>query len=177
MTATATASSISPIDRRDLINEILKLPEKELWSIVELRLNLPPSSSSSSRQLHGNGNEHEDIEYWTENALVEELFLQLACTKKTAVARNRLSRKYVVVTDYKYYQQALKLRRWIPIARPPPEFVVNLSDLSSRVIVELKVLQNTQDVLKQAVGRIFENIDEQQYHLSIASQLKVRLEK
>jgi hypothetical protein len=83
----------------------------------------------------------------------------------------------MTIADYKYYNQAKALRNWIPIARPPPEFIVNLSDLSTRVIAELKVLQNTQDVLKQAVGRIFENIDAQQYHLSIASQLKVGLDK
>jgi ABC-type uncharacterized transport system substrate-binding protein len=54
---------------------------------------------------------------------------------------------------------------------------VNLSDLSSRVIAELKTIENPEDILKQAVGRVFENIDEEQYHRSIASQLKVRLEK
>jgi hypothetical protein len=120
--------------------------------------------------------EHIDDEYLTTNALVEEVFLQLACNKKTAVAQNRETRKYMTVKDYKYYRQALELRRRIPIARPPPEFVVNLSDLSTRVIAELKVLQDP-DILKQAVGRIFENIDARQYHLSIASQLKVRVVK
>ena len=118
-----------------------------------------------------------NIEQWTEAYLIDELFLQLACTKKTSVARNRITRKYMTVTDYKYYNQAKALHRWIPLARPPPEFVVNLSDLSTRMIAELKALQNAQDVLKQAVGRLFENIDERQYHQSIASQLRVRLVK
>ena len=150
-----------------------------LWDLIDTRLNRPKGCRINGEYVEiidANG-KPSAVEYWTENALVEELFLQLAGTKKTAVAKNRLSRKYMLLTDYKYYQQALELRRWIPIARPPPEFIVNLSDLSTRVIAELKVLQNTQDVLKQAVGRIFENIDEQQYHRSIASQLKVRLDK
>lgn len=166
---TATASSITPIDRRNLINEMLKLSENEFWHVVELRLNLPPSSSNL---LHGN----EHIEYLTKNALVEELFLQLAGTKKTTVAQNRISRKYMVVTDYKYYRQALELRRWIPITRPAPAFVVNSCDLSAKIFSELKVSEDAQSVLKQAVGRIFEDIDARQYHISIAQFLEVVLE-
>lgn len=38
------------------------------------------------------------------------------------------------------------------------------------------VLEDPGDVLNQAVGRIFENIDPVQYHLFIASKLKVKLE-
>jgi hypothetical protein len=79
------------------------------------------------------------------------------------------------ITVYKYYQQALSLRKWIPIARPAPEFVVNISDLSARIVAELKILDDSQIVLKQAVGRIFENIDTCQYHLSIAQFLEVVL--
>lgn len=121
--------------------------------------------------------EYPDIEQWTEACLVDELFVQLATTKTTAVARNIQSKKYMTITEHKYYKQAQELRKRIPIWRPPPEFIVNLSDLSSRVIAELKALENVQDVLKQAVGRIFENIDEHHYHLSIASKIAVRLEK
>src|SRR5690349_10248558 len=127
---TATATSISRLDRRNLISTLLDLPDEDFWSIIELRLNLPSSSCHLDR--------NDDIEYWTENALVEELFLQLACTKKTAVAQNRISKKYMTVTNYKYYKQAEALRKWIPIAMPPPEFIVNLSDLSTRVFGELK---------------------------------------
>jgi hypothetical protein len=167
---TATASSITAIGRRNLINSMLRLPEEEFWHIVELRLNLPPSFSSS-RLLYGN----EHIEYLTKNALVEELFLQLACTKNTAIAQNRISRKCMVATDYKYYRQALELRRWIPIARPAPAFIVDSCDLSAKILAELKILEDAQIVLKQAVGRIFENIDARQYHFSIAQFLEVVL--
>jgi hypothetical protein len=52
-----------------------------------------------------------------------------------------------------------------------------MSDLTTRIIAELRSLDDPQDVLKQAVGRIFENIDSRQYHLSIARKLKVRLDK
>jgi hypothetical protein len=103
---------------------------------------------------------------------VEQLFLELACTKLIVSHDGKCG-----ITVHKYYNQALALRNWILFTRPAPEFVVNLSDLSTHVIAELKTLQDPQDVLKQAVGRIFENIDSVQYHLSIADQLLVRLEE
>jgi hypothetical protein len=124
--------------------------------------------------------EWEGIEYWTEECLIDELFLQLAGTKEIINHNGRS------VTIYKYYNQAFALRKWIPISKSPSEFIINLSDLGLRTIAELKALsyKGTKDyrsdlgyVLKQAVGRIFENIDFRQYHLSIARNLKVRLEK
>jgi hypothetical protein len=162
MTAIAS-SAAAPIDRRDLINAILELPEKDFWDLVRSRLNLPP------QQNQIDANEH--IEYWTEECLIDELFLQLACTKQTMYHNDKN------ITVHKYYHQALALRKWIPIARPVPAFVVNMSDLSVRLVAELKILDDPQIVLKQAVGRIFENIDACQYHLSIASKLKVRFKK
>ena len=76
------------------------------------------------------------------------------------------------------YLQVFRLRRWIPIAKPAPKFIVNMSDLiPTRIIAELKALDKdgSQYVLKQAVGRVFENIDFRQYHLSIARNLEVVL--
>jgi hypothetical protein len=160
---TAVASSLTPIVHNDLTNTILRLPEKDFWDLVELRLNLP----SSSQQSQIDANEH--IEYWTEACLIEGLFLQLASTKQ-AISHNGKT-----ITLYKYYHQALAMRKWIPIARPVPSFVVNTSDLSARIVAELKILDDPQIILKQAVGRIFENIDARQYHLSIAGVLEVVL--
>jgi hypothetical protein len=160
MTAIAS-SAATPIDCRDLINAILELPEKDFWDLVRLRLNLPP------QQNHIDANEH--IEYWTEEYLIDELFLQLASTKQTMYHNDKS------ITVYKYYHQALALQKWIPIADPARAFVVDISDLSARTIAELKVLKDAQMVLKQAVGRIFENIDARQYHLSVARTLEVVL--
>jgi hypothetical protein len=112
------------------------------------------------------------IEQLTEAALVDELFLQLATTKSVVSHNGRCG-----IIVHKYYARALVLRKWIPIARPVPKFVVNLSDLGTKLITELRCLENPGDVLKQAVGRIFENIDERQYHQSIARNLKVELAK
>jgi hypothetical protein len=160
---TAVASSVAPIVPDDLTDAILRLPEKDFWNLVSIRLNLP----SQNLILVIDANEH--IEYWTEACLTEELFLQLASTKQT------VSHDDKSITVYKYYHQALTLRKWIPIARPVPAFVINISDLSARIVAELKILDDPRIVLKQAVGRIFENIDSRQYHLSIAQSLEVAL--
>lgn len=120
--------------------------------------------SSSSRLQQGQ-------EYWTEGCLIEEIFLQLAGTKEIVDHNGKR------VTIYKYYNQAFRLRRWIPVARPAPEFIVNMSDLATKIVAGLRALDKdgSQYLLKQAVGRIFENIDVRQYHLSIARKLEVIL--
>jgi hypothetical protein len=111
------------------------------------------------------------LEYCTEECLIDELFLQLARIKEIVKQNSRC------VNVYKYYCQAFRVLRWIPIAKPPPKFVVNISDVEARIIAELKALDKdgSQYVLKQAVGRIFENINFRQYHLSIARNLEVVL--
>ena len=83
------------------------------------------------------------------------------------------------ITVRKYYRLATELERWIPIARPPPEYLVDKSDLNDRLRKELldEITSNDarQYILKEAVGRIFENLNFERYHLSIARNLKVRL--
>jgi hypothetical protein len=172
----ATASSISPINRRDLINAISELPENDFLDLVDIRLNRPKALRMRGEYLEiiDANNKPSIVERWTENCLVEQTFLELATTKLIV---SHDGSGTCGITVYKYYNEALRLRNWIVLSRPAPEFVVNLSDLSTRVIAELQVLRDPQDVLKQAVGRIFENIDPVEYHLSIASQLVVRLEE
>src|SRR5919198_3409278 len=104
------------------------------------------------------------IDYWTYECLIDELFLQLA-GRKEVVSHNGKN-----VTVYKYYHQAMILRRYIAVADPEnrPSFIVNLSDLTPRIISELKAIDDIQLVLRQAVGHIFQNIDFRLYHLSVA---------
>jgi hypothetical protein len=174
---TSATSSASPIDRRNLINAILKLREKDFLDLVEIRLNIPKGFRLLTNAL---GEEYVEIidandkpsivERWTALRLQEHLFLELATTK-SLVSHNGTCG----ITVHKYYNQALALRKWILFSRPVPKFVVEKSNLSARVIAELKVLDDSQVVLKQAVGRIFENIDEFEYHMSIARFLEVVL--
>jgi hypothetical protein len=164
---TAVVASIAQLSCADLTYAVLKLPEEDFWKLVRIRLNLPVSLSQD--QIIITDEELSHREYWTEECLIDELFLQLAFTKQTILHNDKS------ITVHKYYHQALALRKWIPIARPAPAFVVDISDLSARTVAELKVLNDPQTVLKQSVGRIFENIDTRQYYLSIAQFLEVVL--
>jgi len=112
---------------------------------------------------------------WTREKLIDELFLHLA--RISEIVTNENGEKIAV---RKYYPLATELERWIPIARPPPEFIVDKSDFNDRLRKELldEITSDDarQDVLKEAVGRIFENLNFERHHLSIARNLKVRLE-
>jgi hypothetical protein len=83
-----------------------------------------------------------------------------------------------VIEVKKYYRRARELLYRIPLWQPTPEFEVVESDLTEKLRKELQ--ENTsnewrQDVLKQAVERIFENVNFRYYHLSVARLLRVRL--
>jgi len=153
----------------DLEEQIIRLPDQQFYRLVAVRLNVPLSAN----QMIERGIKADEREYWTEEYLVDELFLRIAGTKE-AVIHNGKS-----VTIHKYHNQALRLQKWIPIAKPTPEFIINISDLTPRILSELKMLDicSYNYVTKQAIGRLFEEIDVRQYHLSIGRKLKVRLDK
>jgi hypothetical protein len=112
---------------------------------------------------------------WTVESLVDELFLNLSGTK--AIVTND---KGKTITIRKYYSQARQLIRWIPVVRlPSNEFVINICDLAPQVIRQIESVidspRTLQYVLTQAVGRIFENLDFEYYHISIAKNLRVKM--
>jgi hypothetical protein len=153
----------------DLLDQIIGLAEEDFWKLVNIRLNVP-LSEIQTKEMRIN----EDCEYWTENYLIEEIFLRIAPIKETIIHEGKK------ITIYKYYSQALRLAKWIPIAKPQVEFVISISDLTLRIVAELKALGETdsQNILKLAVGKIFENIvGSRCTHTSIIRNLKVRLDK
>jgi hypothetical protein len=122
----------------------------------------------------GRGNEQ--IEYWTIECLIDQLFLNLCSIRQTIINDNGRA-----VTIRKYYAQARELLKWIPIARlPSNEFVINIFDIRPAIRKEIESIANNhktlQYVLAQAVGHVFENLDFEYYHLSIARNLRVRFE-
>jgi 16S rRNA G966 N2-methylase RsmD len=76
----------------------------------------------------------------------------------------------------KYYNQAHNLLK-IGAYTPVPRFPVSVSDICPELLKELSVLDKNDRrfVLKQAVGRIFEDINSKLYHNSISRVLEVRL--
>ena len=149
-------------------NYILKLNDEDFWNLINKRLGFPTSANEIERVR-----DTSDIEYWTISHLTDELFLQLAKIKEIL---NYNGKK---VTFYKYYNQALRKWKWIPIYKPKAKFIINISDLTPRIYCELKSLtkHTIQYVLKEAVKRIFENIDFKFYHEHIEDNLEVVLDK
>jgi len=113
---------------------------------------------------------------WATECLVDEVFLNLAAIKEIIT----IEEKSRSIRIKKYYRQARELMKWIPIARPSSEFVVYIGDLTPKVRKEIESIisypKTLQYVITQAVGRIFENLDFEYYHFSIARNLRVRFE-
>jgi hypothetical protein len=115
---------------------------------------------------------------WTTDRLIQEVYICLAKVKERVPERNGA----FYITS-KYEKQAREKIYKIAIYRPPPRFIINISDLSLRVKTELEVIckeSNKRTVLillKEVAGRFFENLDFVYYHTSIKSLLQVRLEK
>ena len=111
-------------------------------------------------------------EAWSTERLIDELFLELDNVKEIDEKSGLIKRKYE--------EQAKWLMHRIPVYRPAPPFIVNLSNLdSTRIKEELADLDNeTLDyVLKESIGRIFECIDQRYFRLSVRRFLKWEIGK
>ena len=116
-----------------------------------------------------------DSEYlWTISKFQDELFQELSnCTKP-------LDNNGVVVETQPYYNQARELMYLIPISKPTIPFEINRSDLSEGMrkrIVDLKKENHPREfkeIIIEAVGKIFENINAKYYHESVRRCLKVK---
>ena len=117
----------------------------------------------------------------TNDFLIDTLKSNLARVREinnTSASEKRKEKAYRLFGDRKYYNLAFVLLI-AGVCNPVPEFVINLSDLTSELKKELANLDViTRDfVAKQAVGRIFEDIRFDLYHNSISRVLKVRFKK
>jgi hypothetical protein len=120
---------------------------------------------------------------YTSDYLIDKLKAILATTigvnTLSIIYRRWLNDKRVAIYgDRKYYNQAFDLLN-VGAYKPTPYFIINLSDLTRELRSELSSLekQTRQFVLKQAVGRIFEDINSDLFHNSISRVLKVKFEK
>jgi hypothetical protein len=121
--------------------------------------------------------ESESPDFWTLECFVDKIFLRLVEVKETVHNEGK------EIHVKKYYRQAREKFQWISIAKPSPAFIIYISDLTQEIKTQIEQLMATSSpdnlryVLTQAVGRIFENLDFEYYHLSIARNLRVRIEK
>ena len=100
-------------------------------------------------------------EAWSTERLIDELFLELDNVKKIDEKSGLPKRKYE--------EQAKWLMHRIPVYRPAPPFIINLSDLPTRIKEELADLddETLEYVLKESISRIFEDIDQRYFRLSV----------
>jgi hypothetical protein len=112
---------------------------------------------------------------WSTEYLIDRLTVALGSIK---IQIEDDGADHQVITVNRYYSQALKLAHLIPVASPPPPFVVSWSDLPKDLQGRLLALDKDRFgyAVRLAVGRIFENIDSDLYHISIARSLVVRIE-
>ena len=113
------------------------------------------------------------FQYWTTNYIIEDLKYELCkfidYIKDEEMGEFVEGRRYCDLARYLLYH--------ISVYRPVPIFRISLSDLNEKLKQELEILDRSTlvYVLKQAVGRIFEDIDARYYHTSISSILEVQL--
>jgi hypothetical protein len=127
-----------------------------------------------------------ETEVWTIECLIDETYLSLAncrevfcLTSSNKAGLEARLNSGTGVLRRKYVEQARYILYRMPIYKPPPEFVVSVSDLDDRVKEALvKEDQATRKyILKRAVERIFESVDSRFYLLSVKAHFKVRLDK
>jgi hypothetical protein len=140
-----------------IVKKEKRYPHKELYPENEIR----SSSAGSHTTLNA---AYLQEEPWTTERVKDELHYYLERFKDKN--NNR-----------KYEEQARRLIYKIPIYRPTPPFIVDKKDLSTRLIIELQgsAEKTRNEILKSAVGRIFENIDERYYIQSVKKLLNVEL--
>jgi hypothetical protein len=85
-------------------------------------------------------------------------------------------------SSFSYYEkQAYDLMYRIPVHKPTPIFEIRISDLNEQVKKELDDRWNHKReidyILREAVGKIFANLDERYFLLSVKRCLQVRLTK
>lgn len=111
-------------------------------------------------------------DFWTYNYLIDVLKEQLSTIKYSIC--NEVGKN--LYDCRKYYDLA---HRFLKIAgfKPVPRFSIYLADLSSEIIQKLYELEpmDLDYVLKQSVGRIFEDVNREIYHNSISRILEVEL--
>jgi hypothetical protein len=133
---------------------------------------------------------------WSFAAISDELFISMLDTKAAFCMINS-NRKISSMPDHNdgekvyrcntgsgvlrrlYEEQARYKMFRIPVLRPPSIFVVYLKHLDDRLKNELASLdrESKDYVMKEAIGRLFENIDKRFFLLSVKPLLKWRLEK
>jgi hypothetical protein len=127
----------------------------------------PRSSASNSKDSNNYdpGKEISDVP-WTNNCLTDKLVYRLGSTSSYKI--NAVSKEILIT--HKYYDQAEWVLYHINIHKPPPQFVINLSDLTRKLKEEISSLRPTpstlNEVITTAVRRMLESVNPEYYHVN-----------
>jgi hypothetical protein len=117
---------------------------------------------------------NEQKELWTIEYLVDRLFFEMVEIKDEAEGWE----DYQHEGQKKKYEERGKDAIKMAAGRPPPIFIINISDLTWRLKFELNGLDiDTLDyVVRQAIERLCENVNSKLYHLTLKKFLGWRFE-
>jgi hypothetical protein len=112
--------------------------------------------NSNDYNGYGSNNKNNNIsEIWTLEKLKDELYVHLMTVE--------------VNGERKYEAEARGLLYKIPVHQPTPAFIISNSDLSSKLIKELSILNydDLDAVIKEVISWIYESINKSYFLLSI----------
>lgn len=115
-------------------------------------------------------------EYWTIAALEDELIFELSSATTFTIDKDTGT----IHINHKYYEQAESNLYRMNIWDRPPEFIINHSDLTTKLQSELASLykfcpKKFERVVTNAVQIIIETINHRYFHLNgVASKVKWR---
>jgi hypothetical protein len=131
-------------------------------------------SYNNSDKSPENKSGKENVENWTTEYLVDRLFFEMLEIKDKAQGWEDYQHKGQRQKYYRRARDAIKMAA----GRPSPIYVINISDLTTRLKKELLDLRNdTLDyVVSEAIGRVCENVNPKLYHLTLKKRLGWRVE-
>jgi hypothetical protein len=106
-------------------------------------------------------------EIWTSAAVKDELTFQLSSAISFKIDDN----SQVIHITHRYYNRADLVLYRINVYEPPPDFIINLSDISPKLRSQLEqVYKSSRDafdrLVTEAVQSILESINQRYYHVS-----------
>lgn len=112
-------------------------------------------------------NSYCSFEHWTTNYIKDELTFQLSSAKSSQIDEKTQS----TYTINKYHKLAEFVLYRINLYRPPPEFLINRSDLTPRLQIELERLHKSspkifEKIVTESIQTILEGMNQRYYHVN-----------
>jgi hypothetical protein len=148
--------------------QFLELPDIKFNELLRIRFKLPVLKERNEVEVEPKR------EYWLLSYTIDQLFNEMSETVEIVIVGGKRNH------TYKYHDRALKIFELFGITKSNLDFVINFSDLSPRLIAELKVLdkKSADNAIKLAVDKIFESIDSERYrNFDVSKRLKVRFDR